>query len=129
MSDVSPALEAFLSEPLVAVVGTRRRDGRVALTPVWFEYRERHLWLNSFESAAWPRRVQLAGAATVLVIDPADTLRTAHIECELESVQREGAREHIDALAQRYLGDGYRGPQQERLILQLRPTRISSAVG
>jgi hypothetical protein len=44
-------------------------------------------------------------------------------------VQREGAREHIDALAQRYLGDRYQGPHQERLILRLRPTRISSAVG
>jgi hypothetical protein len=72
--------------------------------------------------------VQRAGEATVLVIDPADTLRTAHIDCELESVQREGAREHIDALAQRYLGDRYQGPHQERLILRLRPTRISSLV-
>jgi Pyridoxamine 5'-phosphate oxidase len=129
MSDISPAVEAFLSEPLVAVIGTQRRDGRIALTPVWFEYREQYLWLNSFESAAWPRRVQLAGTATVLVIDPADTLRTAHIDCELESVQREGAREHIDALAQRYLGDRYRGPHLKRIILRLRPTRISSAVG
>lgn len=129
MSDISPALAAFLSEPLVAVVGTRRRDGRIALTPVWFEYREQRLWLNSFESAAWPRRVQRTGEATVLVIDPTDTLRTAHIDCELESVQRDNAREHIDALAQRYMGDRYRGPHQDRLILRLRPMRISSAVG
>jgi hypothetical protein len=129
MSAVGPALAAFLSEPLVAVIGTQRRDGRIALTPVWFEYREQRLWLNSFESAAWPCRVQRAGAATLLVIDPADTLRTAHMDCELESVQREGAREHIDALARRYLGDRYRGPHQERLILRLRPTQISSGVG
>ena len=129
MSTPSPALESFLTEPLVAVIGTQRRDGRIALTPVWFEYREQRLWLNSFESAQWPRRVQRTGRATVLVIDPADTLRTAHIDCELEAVQREGAREHIDGLAQRYLGDRYRGPHQARLILVLRPTRISSALG
>ena len=129
MNVVSPALDAFLSEPVVAVIGTQRRDGRIALTPVWFEYREQRLWLNSFESAAWPRRVQRAGVATVLLIDPADTLRTAHLDCELESVQREGAREHIDALAQRYLGDRYQGPHQDRVILRLRPTRIMSALG
>lgn len=129
MSGVSPALESFLSEPLVAVIGTQRRDGRIALTPVWFQYREQRLWLNSFEAAAWPRRVQRAGRATVLVIDPADTLRTAHIDCELEAIQRDGAREHIDALAQRYTGDGYRGPNQQRLILVLAPVQISSAVG
>jgi Pyridoxamine 5'-phosphate oxidase len=129
MNVVSPALAAFLSESLVAVIGTQRRAGRIALTPVWFEYREQRLWLNSFESAAWPRRVQRVGVATVLLIDPADTLRTAHLDCELESVQRQGAREHIDALAQRYLGDRYQGPHQDRLILRLRPTRIISAVG
>ncbi|MGZ6606210.1 MAG: pyridoxamine 5'-phosphate oxidase family protein [Solirubrobacteraceae bacterium] len=126
---MSPALAAFLGEPLVAVIGTQRRDGRIALTPVWFEYRDQRLWLNSFESAQWHRRVQRTGRATVLVIDPADTLRTAHIDCELEAVQRDGAREHIDALAQRYLGDRYQGPHQARLILVLAPTQISSAVG
>jgi hypothetical protein len=129
MTGVSEALEAFLGEPLVAVVGTTQRNGKVVLTPVWFEYRDQRLWLNSFASAAWPRRVQRAGVATVLVIDPGDTLRTAHVECELEAVQRKGAREHIDALAQRYLGGRYEGPHQERLILRLRPTRIRSAVG
>jgi PPOX class probable F420-dependent enzyme len=129
MSPVSPALAAFLGEPLIAVIGTHRRDGRIALTPVWFEYRDGRLWLNSFESAQWPRRVQRTGRATVLVIDPADSLRTAHIDCELEAVQREGAREHIDALAQRYLGERYQGPHQARLILVLAPTQISSAVG
>jgi PPOX class probable F420-dependent enzyme len=128
MNSVSPALAEFLSDPLVAVIGTQRRDGRIALTPVWFEYREQRLWLNSFESAQWPRRVQRTGRATVLVIDPADTLRTAHIDCELEAVRREGAREHIDALAQRYLGSRYQGPNQARLILVLRPTQISSTV-
>jgi hypothetical protein len=129
MSPVSPALAAFLGEPLIAVIGTHRRDGRIALTPAWFEYRDGRLWLNSFESAQWPRRVQRTGRATVLVIDPADSLRTAHIDCELEAVQREGAREHIDALAQRYLGERYQGPHQARLILVLAPTQISSAVG
>jgi hypothetical protein len=129
MSPVSPALAAFLGEPLIAVIGTHRRDGRIALTPAWFEYRDGRLWLNSFESAQWPRRVQRTGRATVLVIDPADSLRTAHIDCELEAVQREGAREHIDALAQRYLGERYQGPHQARLILVLAPTQISSVVG
>jgi hypothetical protein len=129
MTGISGALEAFLSEPLVAVVGTKRRDETVALTPVWFEYRDGRLWLNSFESAAWPRRVQRVGAAAVLVIDPADTLRTAHLDCTLEAVQRDGAREHIDALAQRYLGERYQGPHQDRLILRLLPTRIRSAIG
>jgi hypothetical protein len=122
-------LAAFLAEPLVAVVGTTRRDGTVALNPVWFEYRGECFWLNSYESAAWPQRVQHQGGATLLVIDPADTLRTAQAQCELVDVRRGEARAHIDALSERYLGHSYRGPHERRLILRLRPTRIRSPLG
>ena len=45
------ALRAFLAEPLLAVIGTARRDGTVALNPVWFEHRDDELWLNSYTSA------------------------------------------------------------------------------
>ena len=48
---------------------------------------------------------------------------------ELVSVRREGARAHIDALSQRYLGHPQRGPHGQRLILTLRPTRIRSPLG
>lgn len=129
MTPVSAELAAFLSEPLLAVVGTTCRDGRVALNPVWFEYRDGCVSLNSFTSAAWPKRVRRTHGATLLVIDPADTLRTAHIDGELIDVRHEGARAHIDALSQRYLGHPYRGPHEQRLILRLRPTRIRSPLG
>lgn len=126
---VGAELAAFLREPLLAVVGTVRRDGTAALNPVWFEYRGGRFWLNSYESAVWPGRVQRQGRATLLVIDPEDSLRTAHAECELAGVEREGARAHIDALSERYLGHPYRGPHERRLILRLRPQRIRSPLG
>jgi PPOX class probable F420-dependent enzyme len=128
VSGLSPELAEFLAEPLLAVVGTKRRDGTVALTPVWFEYREDCFWLNSYESAAWPRRVQRDAGASLLVIDPRDSLRTAQAQCALTDVQRDGARAHIDALSERYLGHPYRGPHHERLTLRLRPVRIRGAV-
>jgi hypothetical protein len=125
---MSAALDAFFAEPLLAVIGTKRRDGSVALNPVWFEHRNGAFWLNSYEASGWPRRLQREGAATLLVIDPADSLRFAQVQCELLDVIREGAREHIDQLSRRYLGDVYRGPNQERLIVRLRPTRIVSEI-
>jgi hypothetical protein len=128
MTAVRAQLATFLSEPLVAVIATRRRDDTIAMTPVWFEYRDQRFWLNSYEAAAWPKRVQRQGGLVLLVIDPADTLRTAQFDCELEAVQRDGARRHIDALSERYLGHSYRGPHQERLILTLAPTRIRTSL-
>jgi hypothetical protein len=73
----------------------------------------------------WPRRVQRQRGATLLVIDPVDT----HVDADLVGVRREGAREHIDTLSERYLGHPYRGPHEDRLILNLRPARIRSPLG
>jgi PPOX class probable F420-dependent enzyme len=128
VTTVDEPLAAFLREPVLAVIGTKRRDGSVALTLVWFEYRDERFLINSYESAAWPKRVQREGSAVLLLIDPADQLRTAQADCELESVQRDGAREHIDALTRRYVGKPYAGPHQDRLIVRLRPTRIRSSL-
>jgi Pyridoxamine 5'-phosphate oxidase len=126
MTSVSDRLAAFLREPLLAVIGTKRLDGSVALTPVWFEYRDEDFLINSYQSALWPKRVQREGGAALLLIDPADPLRTANVDCELQAVQREGARAHIDAMARRYVGEPYSGPHQDRLIMYLRPVRIRS---
>jgi hypothetical protein len=129
MSSIDSELAAFLDQPLLAVVATQRRNGEIALTLVWFEYRDGRLSLNSYQSARWPRRVQRQRGATLLVIDPVDPLRTAHLDAELVGVRREGARDHIDALSERYLGHPYGGPHEDRLILDLRPTRVRSPLG
>jgi Pyridoxamine 5'-phosphate oxidase len=117
-------VRAFLAEPLLAVIGTARRDGTVALNPEWFEHRDDELWLNSYTSAQWPKRLERERRATVLIVDPTDMLRRAQLVCDLVSVSSEGARDHIDRLAVRYLGTGYAGPHQERLIVRLAPERV-----
>ena len=130
MSDsIDSDLAAFLNQPLLAVVATKRQDGEIALNPVWFEYRDGRFSLNSYQLAMWPRGVQRQRGATLLVIDPVDTLRTAHVGADLVGVRCEGAREHIDTLSERYLGHPYRGPDEDRLILDLRPARIRSSLG
>jgi hypothetical protein len=129
MSSIDGELAAFLDRPLLAVVGTERGDGGIALTLVWFEYRDGHFSLNSYQSAIWPTRVQRRRGATLLVIDPGDPLRTAHVDADLVAVRRAGARDHIDMLSERYLGHPYRGPHEDRLILDLRPARIRSPLG
>ncbi len=122
------ALRAFLADPQLAVVATLRRDGTVALNPVWFERRGAELWLNSYDSAVWPRRLVRQGKATVLIIDPADALRRAEFVCDLVAVSSEGAREHIDRLARRYLDTDYSGPHEHRLTIRLAPQQVTSQI-
>jgi hypothetical protein len=125
---LAPRVRAFLGLPLLAVVGTTRRDGTVALNPVWYELRDDELWLNSYTAASWPKRLARARQATLLVIDPHDVLRRVQLVCDLVCIDVRGARRHIDRLAQRYLRTGYAGPHEARLIVRLAPRRVLAAL-
>jgi hypothetical protein len=126
----APALAEWLDEEVCPGRGVNSpgRDGTVAMNPIWYEQRDHELWLNSYRSALWPKRLVREGAATVLVVDPADALRHAEFRCELVGVSTDGALEHIDRLAVRYLGTSYTGPHQERLIIRLVPRRVSAQI-
>jgi hypothetical protein len=62
------------------------------------------------------------------MFDPDNPYRDLSVSGEVEETITEEAREHIDQLSQRYLGEPY--PQEivsERVILRMRPDRVFSA--
>jgi PPOX class probable F420-dependent enzyme len=120
-----PRLRAFLDEVFPAVVGTARRDGTVAMTPVWFEYADGLVWLNGGPNRAWFKRMRRTGTASLLLLDPRNMFRFAQIEGRLVEATTEGADEHIERLSRRYTGGAYRGPKVDRLIIKIEPTALS----
>jgi general stress protein 26 len=126
--EVSESLAQFLAEPYAAVVGTLRKNGTVQLNPVWFEYRDGAIWLNSWRGSDWARHIEQQGGATVLAVDPNNMYRFAEIQVRLLESRDEGGREHIEALSYRYTGGPYRATDQQRFILKLEPTDVRSRV-
>lgn len=132
MSDapvISEALKSFLGEVFPVAVATRRRNGSIHLNPVWFEYDDGYLWLNSYRGAKWLERVERDGDLALLFIDPKDMFRTAEVQARLvESTADEGDK-HINRLSHRYLGTDYpRLGQQQRVRLQLEPTKVRASM-
>src|SRR5262245_30315678 len=80
---LGPRLRAFLDEVFPAVVGTARRDGTVAMTPVWFELADRLIWLNGGPNRAWYRHMERTGAASLLLLEPKNMFRFAQVEGRL----------------------------------------------
>jgi hypothetical protein len=111
-----------------AVIGTARRDGRVAMTPVWFEYADGRIRLTGGPGRAWFKRVERTGKASLLMLDPKNISCHARIDCRLVGSTTEGADEHIDRLAHRYLGGPYRNPKVGRVIVELEPTAARGPV-
>jgi len=120
-----PRLKALLDEPLPITIGTTRKDGSVQMTPLWYEYRDGQIWLNGGPNRDWVKHLQRDPRLTLLVLDPKNMFRHAQIQGRLADSTAEGADDHIEHLAQRYLGGPYPNPKVDRLIVRIDPERLT----
>ncbi|HUS16839.1 MAG TPA: pyridoxamine 5'-phosphate oxidase family protein [Chloroflexia bacterium] len=123
-------MRAFVAEVMPAIVGTRRHDGSVQMNPIWYEYRDGHFWLNSWEVSDWMRHVERDGDVTLLLMDPKNAGRWAQVQGKLVQASPELGAEHIDALSVRYTGQpyDYRRNPRPRVRLQIEPMRITGYI-
>jgi PPOX class probable F420-dependent enzyme len=108
-------------------VATLRADGSVHGVPVWVDVQDGRPVLNTAEGRAWPAN---------LARDPRVTLTVQNLENPYEylavrgtAAERttDGADEHIDLLAKKYMGvDTYplRQPGEQRLIIRVDPEYV-----
>jgi PPOX class probable F420-dependent enzyme len=93
------------------------------VTPVWIGYDEDddRLLINTERGRRKERNLTKDPSVGVSMIDPDNPYRSLSVIGEVEEITTDGAREHIDELAQRYTGDEYQVPiQTERVILRIR---------
>jgi PPOX class probable F420-dependent enzyme len=108
-------------------VATLRADGSVHGVPVWVDVQDGRPVLNTAEGRVW---------AANLARDPRVTLTVQNLENPYEylairgtAAERttDGADEHIDLLAKKYMGvDTYplRQPGEQRLIIRVDPEYV-----
>src|SRR4029450_3436665 len=97
-----PAVEELLSAPNYAVVATVNNDGSLHSCMVWVSREGSALALNSNTDRIWPRNLARDPRATVLVFDRSDPYYYVEVRGRAES-SLDGAKEHIDELAKKYL--------------------------
>ena len=119
--------EELLKAKNFAQVGTLRADGSVQVAPTWVDVQDGRPVINTAEGRAWPRNLER---------DPRITLEVQNLENPYEYVEirgrvaertHEGADEHIDQLAKKYLGvEQYpmRQPGEQRLIIRVEPEQV-----
>jgi len=109
------------------VIATVREDGSPQATPVWIDYDGDSVLVNSAHGRTKVKNIERDPRATVTVL-PADNQQSGYVMVSgpAELVD-EGAREHIDKLAKKYLGEDkypYLGPGEQRVIIKIRPERV-----
>lgn len=113
----------LLSEPQIANVATVLPDGSPHVTPVWIDTDGEAVLFNTPKGNVKYRNLIRDPRVEISVVDKADPYRTLRVRGRVEFIE-EGADEHIDKLAKKYLGVEtypWRRPDSQRLIARVIP--------
>jgi len=110
-----------------AHLATVMPDGTPQVTPVWFDYQNGVVRVNTAKGRVKARNMTQGAPVALAIMDPDNPYRYIQVRGRVRRATTEGADPHIDALAKKYLGQDkypWRQPGQERLIVEIEPTSV-----
>ena len=118
-----------LTQSSTCYLATTMPDGSPQMTQTWVDTDGEHIVINSVEGFQKIRNIRRDPRVAVTVADPANPSRYFAVRGHVIGITPEGGAEHIEQLAQRYLGGPYPwygGRAQTRLILTIGADKIHS---
>ena len=114
-------LDLFQKKALGAFT-TLMPDGSPQTTPVWVDYLDGEIWVNTAVGRQKDRNVRRDPRVAVAIVDPDNVYRYVGVRGRVREITLDGADAHIDKMARKYLGkDKYpwRQPDQQRVLLKI----------
>ncbi|GAA4572160.1 PPOX class F420-dependent oxidoreductase [Planotetraspora kaengkrachanensis] len=124
---LSEELLDLLRRPSICYLATSMADGSPQLTQTWVDTDGEHVLINSVQTHVKTRNIERDPRVALTVSDPDDPSRYVQVRGRVLEVTTDGAAEHIDALAKKYLGTPYPwygGRDQVRVIFVIEPERV-----
>jgi PPOX class probable F420-dependent enzyme len=119
--------EELLNGKNFALVSTLREDGSVLTAPVWVDVQDGKPVVNSAEGRAWPRNLERDPRITLTVQNIENPYEYVEVRGKVAERTHDGADEHIDSLAKKYLdldSYPYRQPGEQRVIITVEPEHV-----
>ena len=118
----------LIDRPLFATLATIAGDGGPQVTPVWLARDGDDLLVNTAKGRAKARNMVRDKRVAVSLSDPEDPYGSVvAVRGTVTEMTSEGAEEHVDRLAKKYLGvDSYpmRQPGEVRVMIRIRPDHV-----
>ena len=128
-NQMSQGVRKLFEEANFGHLATLMPDGSPQVTPVWVDFDGRYVLVNTAEGRQKARNIRRDPRIAIDVIRQGDAYAFASVRGRVVEITSEGAEEHIDRLAKKYLGrDKYpfRQPGERRIILKIAPEHVSS---
>ncbi len=117
----------ILDTKALLYLGTQNKDGSPQVSPVWFGTNGDIIEVNSAKGRLKDLNMRARPQVSIAIVDPENAYRWVGIQGTVVEVTENGAEEHIDALANKYLGvDSYPNRQagQVRVIYRIRADKV-----
>ncbi len=118
---------ALLERPVIANIATVSKSGMPQLSPVWIDVDGDDIIFNTADGRQKPKNLRANPAVAISVVDPDDPYTVLLVRGLVKDITEEGADEHIDFLASKYLGKPsypFRQEGERRLKVRVSTERI-----
>jgi PPOX class probable F420-dependent enzyme len=125
---LSQDLLALLRQPSICYIATSMADGSPQVTQTWVDTDGEHVLINSVQTHVKIRNIERDPRVAVAISAPDNPSRYFQVRGRVVSITTDGAVEHIEMLAQKYLGKPYPwfgGRDQVRVLLTIAPEKVS----
>ena len=122
----SKAIQLFEGKNLV-FIATLMKDGSPQLSPVWANYENDHILINTAEGRIKHKNILQDPRIAVSVVNSSNPLDMTTIRGTVVEIIPDYEYEHINRLTKKYLDqDNYpfRIPGEKRIILKIKPERV-----
>jgi PPOX class probable F420-dependent enzyme len=109
-----------------ASLGTLMPDGQPQVTPVWVDFDGKHVLVNSAKGRVKDRNMRRDPRVSMALIDPDNPYRHLQVQGHVVEITEDGADQHIDKMAKKYLGQDkypFRQPGEVRVLYKIEPDR------
>ena len=118
----------ILDKPAFAHLSTLMSDGAPHTAPVWVDTDEGYIVVNSAEGRLKDRNIRRDPRVAISMTDPENPYRSLAIRGRVVKITNEGADEHIDRMAKKYMGVDsypYRTSTEVRVLYYIEPEKVS----
>jgi len=122
-------LLTLLREPSTCYLATSMADGSPQVTQTWVDTDGEHVLINSVQTHLKTRNIERDARVAVAVSHPDNPSRYFQVRGRVVETTTEGAVDHVEKLAQKYLGGPYPwygGRDQVRVIFVIEPDSVSA---
>ncbi|HEX9318240.1 MAG TPA: PPOX class F420-dependent oxidoreductase [Nitrososphaeraceae archaeon] len=126
-NQMTEQVSKILSDKNFAFLGTLMKDGRPHVTPVWVDLDNDHILINTAEGRIKHKNLTRDPRVSISLVDKNNPYSMVTIQGTVVDQIKEGADDHIDKLARKYLkAEKYPGhsPSVKRIIIKIKPDRI-----